>query len=116
LKAARPLAEEDVLRLADRDIYAQVVDFSPVYQIINANTARIEAIESAMAENIYQNPFIITFPDLTGVDLVSGTWDEAMGRLECSYAGGGINIMFTNLNAVDLISGIWDTANMRLEC
>jgi hypothetical protein len=116
LKAARPQAEDDVLRLADRDIYAQAADFSPVYQIINANTARIEAIESAMAENIYQNPFIITFPDLAGVDLVSGTWDEPMGRLECSYAGDGINIMFTNLNSVDLVSGIWDTANMRLEC
>jgi hypothetical protein len=116
LKAARPQAADDVLRLADRDIYAQAVDFFPVYQIINANTARIEAIENAMAENIYQNPFIITFPDLEGVDLVSGSWDEAMGRLDCSYAGSGINITFTNLNSVNVVSGIWDMANMRLEC
>jgi hypothetical protein len=116
LKAARPQADEDVLRLGDSDIYAQAVDFSPIYQIINANTARIEAIENAMAENIYQNPFIITFPDLAGIDLISGIWDEAMGRLECSYAGGGINIRFTNLNSVDLVSGVWDAANMRLEC
>jgi hypothetical protein len=116
LRSARPQAEDDVLRLADRDIYAQVSVLSPVYQIINSNTARIEALENAMAENIYQNPFVITFSNLAGVDIVSAAWEEAAGRLECSYKGGGINITFTNLDSVDMVSGAWDTANMRLEC
>jgi hypothetical protein len=116
LKSARPVLDEDVLRYGDRDIYVQTIDFTPVYQLINSNTARIEALEQAVAQDIYQNPFIITFADLMGVDVISGSWNTPLGRLECSYVGGGINILLTNLDSIKVISGVWNTAQARLEC
>jgi hypothetical protein len=116
IKANRPLADADVLRLGDRDIYVQSIDFTPVYQAINANTARIENLENAIAQNIFQNPFIITFEDLNGVLVISGSWDEAAGRLECTYGGAGIHIAFTNLDAIDLVSGVLNDGQARVEC
>jgi len=116
LKSARPMLPDDVLRLGDNDIYVQTYDFTPVYQMINANTARIEALERAAENNFFENPFLITFSNLDGVQLVEGAWNQVMGRLECSYVGGGINIMFTNLDNVEVVSGIWNVANTRLEC
>ena len=116
LKSSRPVIDEDVLRLGDRDIYAQAVDFTPIYKLINSNTARIEALENAAANNIFENPFIIMFTDLNGIELISGVWNRPLGRLECSYAGGGINIFFTNLDNVEVISGVWNVTQTRLEC
>jgi hypothetical protein len=116
IKANRPLADTDVLRLGDRDIYVQSIDFTPVYQAINANTARIENLENAVAQNIFQNPFIITFENLTGILVISGSWDEATGRLECTYGGVGIHIAFTNLDMIDLVSGVWNYGQARIEC
>jgi hypothetical protein len=116
IKSSRPLQDDDVLRLGDRDIYVQAVDFTPVYRLINSNTARIEALENAAAHNIFENPFIITFPDLVGINLISGSWNQPLGRLECSYVGGGITIIFTNLNNINLVSGVWNMQSARLEC
>ena len=116
LKSARPVVDDDVLRLGDRDIYVQAVDFTPVYQLINSNTARIEALENAGQNNFFDNPFIILFPDLNGIQLITGAWNRALGRLECSYVGGGINIFFSNLNNVKVISGVWNMPQVRLEC
>jgi len=105
LKSARPVIDEDVLRMGDRDIYVTTVDFTPLFQLIYSNTARIEALENAAANNMFENPFAIMFPDLNGIELLTGTWNRALGRLECSYVGGGINIFFTNLDALEVESG-----------
>ena len=116
LKAARPVAEDDVLRLGDWDLYVQQVDFTEVYQAIYENRARIEALENGAAQGILRNPFVVTFAALDGIILIEGTWDKAKGRLDCSYAGGGINISFTTLNNINLISGIWVPSQGILEC
>jgi len=116
LKSERPVTEQDVLRLGDKDIYVQAIDFTPLYQLIYSNMARIDALEKAAANNIFENPFIISFPDLNGINLITGTWNKPYGKLECSYIGGGISIMFTNLNSIEHISGIWNMQQSRLEC
>jgi len=116
LKSSKPIVDDDVLRLGDRDIYVQSPDFTDIYQRFNALNARIEALENSMIQGIVRNPFVITFPDLDGIRIISGTWNRARGSLECSYAGGGINIIFTNLNSIQLISGIWSQSQGTLEC
>jgi tetrahydromethanopterin S-methyltransferase subunit B len=116
LQAARPVLDDHVLRLGDRDIYAYVPDFTDIYEMINEIKARTEALENATAQNITRNSFFITFPNLDGVELISGAWNKAKGTLECTYGGFGINIIFTNLFSVDLISGIWNRGEGTVEC
>jgi hypothetical protein len=116
IKSATPVLPQDVLRMGDTNIYTLRSDFSQAIQFINANTARIDALEQAVAHNITENPFLITFLNLDGINLTEGAWDAELGRLECSYAGGQIIIAFTNLNNIDLVSGIWDGIQARLEC
>jgi len=116
IKSSKPIVDDDVLRLGDRDIYVQTPDFSDIYQMINELRARIEALEKAAAQGIVRNPFVITFSNLDGIGLITGTWNKLKGSLECSYAGGGINIIFTNLNSINLISGVWSQTQGTIEC
>ena len=116
IKSNKPIVDDDVLRLGDRDIYVQTPDFTDIYQRINEINARIEALENATAQGILRNPFVITFPNLEGIHLITGTWNKNKGSLECSYAGGGINIIFTNLNSLELISGVWSQSQGTIEC
>jgi hypothetical protein len=116
LQAARPVLDDHVLRLGDRDIYVQNIDFTDIYQRINDINARIEALEKGAANNILRNAFFITFPNLDGIEMTSGTWNSAKGTLECTYAGGSINIIFTNMKLVELISGLWNRGEGTVEC
>lgn len=44
---------------------------------------RIEAVWNSLSQDIKENPFAIAFPNLDGVIVESGVWNEALQRLEC---------------------------------
>ena len=44
---------------------------------------RVQTIWDALFTEITTNPFMVSFQDLDGIDLVSGTWNRDAARLEC---------------------------------
>ena len=50
--------------------------------MITALSARVDLIEAVVFNDITENPFLILFDDLTGVN-TTGVWNEALQRIEC---------------------------------
>ena len=61
-------------------------------------------------------PFLYTFADLSGIELIQGIWDQAMQYLDCSSLEGAFVFTFENLNKIDLIHGVWNSGMGILEC
>ena len=50
---------------------------------VNLLEAMLENINNGLFSQITTNPFIITFENLLGLELISGVWNEPYARLEC---------------------------------
>lgn len=50
---------------------------------LNLHEVRIARLEDALFSNITGNPFLISFDNLTGIQLVKGIWNEQLQRIEC---------------------------------
>ena len=51
--------------------------------LISENSAQIAIIWDALFNNLTENPFMVTFNNLTGVNLQQGIWNNTAARLEC---------------------------------
>lgn len=45
--------------------------------------SRLKRLEDSLFNDIVGNPYLITFPNLTGIVLKKGVWNKAQKRLEC---------------------------------
>lgn len=50
--------------------------------MITALSARVDLIEAVVFNDITENPFLILFDDLSGVN-TTGVWNESLQRIEC---------------------------------
>ena len=50
---------------------------------IAENSAQIAIVWEALFTNLTENPFMVTFQNLTGVNVVQGMWNSTAARLEC---------------------------------
>ena len=44
---------------------------------------RLTLILDSLFNGLTANPFLVTFEDLDGAELVSGVWNKPLARLEC---------------------------------
>jgi hypothetical protein len=111
---ARDDASEKTARVA-KDLELEGRINAIELQVID-NTGKIGLLWDAVFADMTTNPFLFTFADLNGINLIQGNWDRERQRLDCSFVERSFNITFSNLDTISLVHGVWNKPLQRLEC
>jgi hypothetical protein len=122
---AESLEDESIIRARDDKLekIARVAKDLELEERINAielqvieNTGKIALLWDAVYADMTTNPFLFTFADLNGINLIQGNWDRMQQRLDCSPIERSFSVTFGNLDTITLIHGVWNKPLQRLEC
>jgi hypothetical protein len=100
----------------DAEISTRQNQYIQLLNLINSNSMRITVIENAVYSDIITNPFEITFQTLDGIELISGIWNEAYERIECTITSDNISIHFAESDNFTVLEGVYNTEEHKVEC
>jgi hypothetical protein len=80
------------------------------------NTGKITLLWDSVFSDMTTNPFLFTFADLSGINLIQGSWNRIQQLLDCSLVERTFNITFGSLDTISLAHGVWNKPLRRLEC
>jgi hypothetical protein len=113
VRARDDVAEKSARIAKDLELEGRINDIE--LQVIE-NTGKIALLWDAVFSDMTTNPFLFTFADLSGINLVQGNWDRTQQRLDCSFVERSFAVTFGNLDTITLVHGIWNKPLKRLEC
>jgi hypothetical protein len=111
---AREDAAEETARIA-KDLELEGRINALELQVIE-NAGKIALLWDAVFADMTANPFLFTFADLNGINLIHGNWDKTQQRLDCSFVERSFNVTFGNLDTIILVHGVWNKPLQRMEC